>query len=46
MGGGFNKREPTDTKRIYQRPPMVENFLIYQWMGFFEHLKGYDDDIT
>ena len=46
MTGGFNRREPTITTRIYQHPPMLEIFTRHQWLGFFELLRGYDDDIA
>jgi len=39
-------REPTDTKRIHQHPHVVNILIIHQWLGFFELLKGYDDDIS
>lgn len=46
MGGGFKRREPTDSKIIHLHPSVVEIFKRHQWLGFFELLKGYDDDIT
>jgi len=46
MGGGFNRKEPSNTKRIHLHPLMVDIFRRHQWLGFFELLKGYDDDIT
>lgn len=46
MGGQFNKREPSDTKRIHLHPPVVDIFRRNQWVGFFELLKGYDDDLS
>lgn len=46
MAGGFNKREPSDTKIIHLHPPVVDIFRRHQWLGFFELLNGYDDDIT
>jgi len=46
MGVGFNRREPSNTKRILLRPPIVEIFRRHQWLGFFELLKGYDDDLA
>ena len=46
MGGGFNRREPLDTRIIYQHPPVVDIFRNHQWLGFFEMLKGYDDDLS
>lgn len=32
--------------KIHQHPHIVNFFIRHQWMGFFEQLKGYDDDIT
>ena len=46
MTGGFNKREPTNTTRIHQYPPVVEIFTRHQWMGFFERMRGYDDEVA
>ena len=46
MGGGFNRREPTDTKIIHVQPPIAEILRRHQWLAFFELLKGYDDEIT
>lgn len=46
MGGGFNRREPTDTKRIHRHPHVVNIFRRHQWLGFLELLKRYNDDIT
>jgi len=46
MGGGFNRREPINTSRIHLHPPVVDIFRRHHWLGFFEFLKGYDDDIT
>jgi len=46
MNGGFNKIEPTNTARIHQHPPMLEIFKRHQWMGFFERMRGYDDDVA
>lgn len=46
MGGGFNRREPTDTTRIHHHPHVRDIFLNHQWMGFFDKLKGYDEEVT
>jgi len=46
MTGGFNRREPMRKTRIHQHPPLVEIFTSHQWLGFFEILRGYDDDIA
>jgi len=46
MTGGFNKREPTKIVRIHQHPPVVEIFTRHQWMGFFERMRGYDDEVA
>jgi len=46
MTGGFNKREPTNTIRIHQHPPIVEIFTRHQWMGFFERMREYDDEVA
>ena len=46
IGGGFNKREPTDTKRIRLQPIFVDIFKNHRWLGSFELLKGYDDEVA
>jgi len=46
MTRGFNKREPNNTTRIHQRPPMVDIFTRHQLMGFSERMRGYDDDVA
>jgi len=46
MRGGSNRQKPTKTKRFHQHPPVVNIFRRHQWLGLFELLKGYDDDIT
>lgn len=46
MTGGFNIREPTGTTNIHQHPPMVEIFTRHQWLGFFDLLREYDDNIV
>lgn len=46
MGGGSNIRELTYTDRIQKHSPIIYIFPSHQWMGFFEKLKGYDDEIT
>lgn len=45
MGGVFNIREPSNTRRIHQYPLIVDIFRNHYWLGFFELLKGYDDDL-
>lgn len=46
MTGGFNKREPINTVRIHQHPLVLEIFIRHNWMGFFENLRGYDDEVA
>jgi len=46
MTKGFNKRECTNTSRIHHHPPAVEIFTRHQWMGFFERMRDYDDDVA
>ena len=46
MGGGFKRRELTDTFRIHLHPLVVDIFRKHHWLGFFELVKGYDDDIA
>ena len=46
MTGGFNRREPINTVRIHQHPPVLEIFTRHNWMGYFEKLRGYDDEVA
>jgi len=46
MIGGFNRREPMNTMRIHQHPPVLEIFIRPNWMGFFVKLRGYDDEVA
>jgi len=43
---GFNKMEPINTVRIHQHPHVLEIFTRNNWMGFFEKLRGYDDEVA
>lgn len=46
MTRGFSKREPTNTMRIHQHPLIVEMFKRHNWMGLFEKMRGYDDEVA
>lgn len=46
MGGGFNRREPIDTLIIHQNLEVRDNLKKFNWLGFFERLRGYDDEIA
>lgn len=46
MVGSFNKRETTNTITIYQCHEFVTIFENFQWLGFFEKLIGFDDDVA
>ena len=46
MTWGFNRKEPTKKTRTHFHPPVVEIFRRHQWLGFFELLRGYDDDVA
>ena len=46
MGGGFNKRDPNDIKRIRQHPQVMEIFRNHQWLSLFELLKCFDEEIA
>ena len=46
MTGGFNKREPVNTVRIHQHSPVLEIFTRHNWMGYFEKLREYDDEVA
>ena len=32
--------------RIHQHPPVLEIFTRHNWMGYFEKLRGYDDEVA
>jgi len=44
MTGRFNRRLPINTVRIHQHPKVLEIFTRHNWMGYFEKLRGYDDE--
>jgi len=46
MTGGFNKRVPINTVRIHQHPQVLEIFTRHNWMGYFEKIRGYDDEVA
>jgi hypothetical protein len=46
MGDGFNRREPIEPSKIYDNPEIVEIFQRSHWMGYFERLRGFDDEIS
>ena len=46
MTRGFNRREPINIVRIHQHPPVLESFTKHNWMGYFEKLIRYDDEVA
>jgi hypothetical protein len=46
MGIGFNRREPTKPSKVYESHELVEIFHRSQWFGYFDRLRGYDDEIS
>jgi hypothetical protein len=46
MGVGFKRREPTKPSRVYDNPEIVEIFQRCNWLGYFERLRGYDDEVA
>ena len=46
MGGGTNRRGHTNSKIIHQYPLLIDICTSHQWMGFFDRIKGYDDEIA
>jgi hypothetical protein len=46
MGDVFNKREPIEPSKIYEKPGVVEIFQRSHWLGYFDRLRGYDDEIS
>jgi len=45
MGDDFNRREPIDTSRIHQNLEVVTLLESCQWLGFFEKLRGFHEEI-
>lgn len=46
MGDVFNRREPSDTTIIHQNPEVVVILENYQWLGFFEKIAGFNDEVS
>lgn len=46
MGWRLNKREPKNTTRIHQNPKVKDILENSCYEGFFEKLRGYDDEIS
>jgi hypothetical protein len=46
MGVGFKKREPIKPSRVYDNPKILEIFQKCNWLGYFERLRGYDDEVA
>jgi hypothetical protein len=46
MGDVFKRRETTKPSRVYENPEIVEIFHICDWLGYFERIKGYDDEVA
>lgn len=44
--GSFNRREPIYMNIIYQHPGVVTIFENCQWLGFFEKLRCFDNEVT
>ena len=46
MGIGFKWREPTKPSKVYDNPEILEIFHSCNWLGYFERLKVYDDEVA
>jgi hypothetical protein len=46
MGEGFKRREPTEPSSFYNNLEMVEIFQKCEWLGYFERLRGFDDEVS
>lgn len=44
--GGFSKKEPINTARIHRHSLIVEIFTRHSLLGFFEKMRGYDDEVA
>jgi len=46
MGVGFKKRELAEPSRVYDNLDILEIFQKCYWMGYFERIRGYDDEMA
>jgi len=46
MTRGFITRDPINTMRIHQHPPMLEIFTRHNWRGYFDKLRVYNDEVA
>ena len=46
MPGGFIRKEPSDSKKLWETPKVVELFSHAHWMSFYDKLQGHDEEIT
>ena len=46
MGAVFKRGEPTKPSKVYDNPEIVEIFQKCEWLGYFERLRGFDDEVS
>lgn len=46
MMGGFIRKEPSNSKKLWETPKVVDLFSYAHWMSFCDKLQGHDDEIT
>jgi hypothetical protein len=46
MGVGFKRRVPIKPSRVYDNPEIIEIFHRCNFLGYFERLKGYNDEVA
>lgn len=44
--GGYNIRETTYSSRIHENPKVRDILENWIWLGIFERLRGFDDEIA
>lgn len=46
MPRGFIRKEPLDSKKLWETPEVVDLFSRAHWMSFCDRIQGHDDEIT
>ena len=46
MPGGFIRKEPSDSSKLYEHPGVVDLFTQANWISFFDKIQGHDEEIT
>ena len=46
MLGGFIKKEPSDSRKLWETLEVVDLLTRANWMTFCDRIQGYDDEVT